>query len=59
MGFDAYQAEGFHDEMFTADGTARPEARLLVEHMESLEEGQLLRRRALLQLGITFNLYGD
>ena len=50
--------------MFTADGAARPEARLLVEHMESLEEGQLLRsqraaERLLLQLGITFNVYGD
>jgi uncharacterized circularly permuted ATP-grasp superfamily protein len=64
MQFSGYQTEGFHDEMFHSDGSARPEARLLLETVESLEEGQLLRsQRAaehlLLQLGITFNVYGD
>ena len=64
MKFDGYQTEGFHDELFTADGQPRPEARLLVETIQSLEEGQLLRcqraaDRLLLQLGITFNVYGD
>jgi uncharacterized circularly permuted ATP-grasp superfamily protein len=62
--FGSYQTEGFHDEMFDATGRARPEARLLLETVESLEEGQLLRcqrtaERLLLQLGITFNVYGD
>ena len=42
----------------------RPEARLLLETIESLEEGQLLQcqraaERLLLQMGITFNVYGD
>ncbi|MCC7154370.1 MAG: circularly permuted type 2 ATP-grasp protein [Bryobacterales bacterium] len=64
MWLDAYQTEGFHDEMFEASGTARPEARLLLETLASLEDGQLVRcqkvaERMLLQMGITFNVYGD
>jgi uncharacterized circularly permuted ATP-grasp superfamily protein len=64
MRFDTYQTENFHDEMFDATGAARPEARLLLETIQSLEEGQLERcqraaERLLLQLGITFNVYGD
>ncbi len=64
MRFDAYQTQGFHDEMFDANGKVRTEARLLLETIESLEEGQLLRcqlaaERLLLQMGITFNVYGD
>src|SRR5262245_11226038 len=50
--------------MFYASGHPRPEARLLLEPIQSLEEGQLLRsrraaERLLLQMGITFNVYGD
>ncbi len=64
MQFTKYHTEGFYDEMFDHDGTARPEAQLLLETIESLEEGQLQRcqhaaERLLLQLGITFNVYGD
>jgi uncharacterized circularly permuted ATP-grasp superfamily protein len=64
MKFEGYQTEGFHDEMFDSSGQPRPEARLLLETIHSLEEGQLLRcQRAaegfLLQMGITFNVYGD
>src|SRR5712691_7429251 len=64
MQFDTYQTDGFHDEMFDETGAARPEARLLLETIQSLEEGQLERcqraaERLLLQLGITFNVYGD
>jgi len=62
--FDSYQTQGFHDEMFDAQGNPRPEARLLLETIQSLEDGQLLRsqkaaERLLLQMGITFNVYGD
>jgi len=62
--FDAYQVEGFYDEMFDATGKPRPEARLLLESIESLDPAQLLRcqraaERLLLQLGITFNVYGQ
>ncbi len=64
MRFGGYQTDGFHDEMFDGSGTARPESRLLLETIESLEEGQLFRsqkaaERLLLQMGITFNVYGD
>lgn len=64
MHLSGYETEGFHDEMFHADGQARPEARLLLETLGSLERGQLQRfqgaaERLLVQLGITFNVYGD
>src|SRR5262245_28049780 len=50
--------------MFDASGKPRPEAKLLIETINSLEDGQLLRsqraaERLLLQMGITFNVYGD
>jgi len=64
MRFDTYQIEGFYDEMFDAKGKPRPEARLLLESIESLDQRQLFRcqraaERVLLQLGITFNVYGE
>jgi uncharacterized circularly permuted ATP-grasp superfamily protein len=64
MRFESYQTDGFHDEMFDESGKVRPEARLLLETIESLGEGQVLRcqrsaEQLLLQLGITFNVYGD
>src|ERR1700682_1775891 len=64
MRFDSYQTQGFRDEMFEDAGVVRPEARLLLDTIESLEEGQLLQcqraaERLLLQMGITFNVYGD
>src|SRR5437763_4840526 len=64
MRFDSYQTQGFQDEMFDASGVVRPEARLLLDTIESLEEGQMVQcqraaERLLLQMGITFNVYGD
>jgi len=64
MRLDAYDAGGFYDEMFDTEGQARPEARLLLDTIGSLEDGQLQRcqqaaERILVQLGITFNVYGD
>ena len=64
MLFNSYQTDGFYDEMFDEQGKPRPEARLLLETIESLDDGQLLRsqhaaERLLLQMGITFNVYGD
>jgi uncharacterized circularly permuted ATP-grasp superfamily protein len=64
MQLSSYQTQGFYDEMFDAEGNAREEARLLLEKIESLEEGELLRcqhaaEALLLQMGITFNVYGD
>jgi uncharacterized circularly permuted ATP-grasp superfamily protein len=64
MQFASYDPEGFYDEMFEAAGKPRPHVRLLLEIIESLSDGQLLRykhaaERLLLQMGITFNVYGD
>ena len=64
MLFNGYKSEGFFDEMFDPDGRVRPHARVVQEIVESLSDGQLLRykhaaERLLLQLGITFNVYGD
>ena len=64
MQFSQYDSGGFYDEMFESSGAARPEARLLLETLASLEPGQLQRcqaaaERLLVQLGITFNVYGD
>src|SRR5215472_15517121 len=60
----SYQTGGFYDEMFAADDQPRPQARLLLDTIDSLPEGQLLRckmaaERLLLQMGITFNVYAD
>ncbi len=63
MQFSSYDTQGFFDEMFEGTGSPRPYARLLLETVESLSDGQLLRykhsaERLLLQMGITFNVYG-
>ncbi len=62
--FESYQTEGFYDEMFLPDGTARPGAKLLEQKITSLSDGELRQRqqaaeRALLDMGITFNVYGE
>ena len=64
MRFRSYDTEGFYDEMFQADGRPRPEAHLLLDTVEALSDGHLLRykhaaERLLLRMGITFNVYGD
>ncbi len=64
MHFSSYDTQGFYDEMFEDGGRPRPHARLFLETVESLSDGHLLRykhaaERLLLQMGITFNVYGD
>ena len=64
MNFDSYQTGNFYDELFRPDETPREEFRLLVERINSLPAGELLRRqrvaeRDLMHMGITFNVYGD
>ena len=63
-GFDGYNTDGFYDEMFAPDGSARPAVQMLVERIEGFPEGELNRRQiaaehALLRMGITFNVYAD
>src|ERR1700729_29291 len=64
MQFSSYDTQGFFDEMFFENGNPRQHAELLLETVESLSDGHLLRykhaaERLLLQMGITFNVYGD
>lgn len=64
MTFTGYLAEGFFDEMIGEDGQPRASAKLLAREIESLPAGELEARqqtaeRALLQAGITFNVYSD
>jgi uncharacterized circularly permuted ATP-grasp superfamily protein len=64
MRFVNYDVNEFFDEMFGEDGQPRSSARTLVRNIECLPDGELLNRqkaaeRALLQMGITFNVYGE
>ena len=64
MRFARYDTGEFFDEMFGEPTRPRAAARALIHFIDSLPEGELLRRqrsaeRALLNLGITFNVYGD
>jgi len=63
MKFTGYDVGGFHDEMFASPGVPRDGARLLMDKIEALPEGGLVRRQheaeqALYDLGITFTVYG-
>ena len=64
MNFNGYDTGSFFDELIGEDGSPRDSARTLVRNIEALPEGELLNRqraaeRALLQMGITFNVYGQ
>lgn len=64
MDFKNYETEGFVDELFSADGNARPGAELLVDRINSMTPGELEHKqsdidRALMKMGITFTVYGD
>ena len=64
MRFKHYEIGEFFDEMFGESGEPRASARRLFNNIENLPEGELLNRqraaeRALLQMGITFNVYGE
>jgi uncharacterized circularly permuted ATP-grasp superfamily protein len=58
-----YDTVGFYDEMFHADGTPRPASGRLAQRLERLEPSELQKRQKaadveLLNMGITFNVYG-
>jgi uncharacterized circularly permuted ATP-grasp superfamily protein len=62
--FHEYDCGGFFDEMFCKNGQPRAAAKPLARNIESLPPGELLNRqlaadRALIQAGITFNVYGE
>jgi uncharacterized circularly permuted ATP-grasp superfamily protein len=63
MTFAHYDPEGFFDEMFASAGAPRAGAHALTQVIETLPAGEIERRqrsaeRALLAMGITFNVYG-
>jgi uncharacterized circularly permuted ATP-grasp superfamily protein len=63
MRFTTYEVGEFYDEMFAGQGEARASVRRLLDAVEAMPEGEMLSRqkaaeRALLQMGITFNVYG-
>ena len=64
MRFNGYDPESFYDELFSERGSPRPSAELLIERVDQLAEDdlksrQLAAERALLHMGITFNVYGE
>ena len=64
MNFAEYDLGGFFDEMFSQPGHPRPAAWHLAKNMEELPSEELVTRqqaadRALVQAGITFNVYGS
>jgi uncharacterized circularly permuted ATP-grasp superfamily protein len=64
MKFSGYEVGEYFDEIFGENGRPRASARHLVQNIERMDSGELLSRqlaaeRALLQMGITFNVYGE
>jgi uncharacterized circularly permuted ATP-grasp superfamily protein len=64
MRFKDYDNGGFYDEMFDAAGQPRPGTEAVVERfnvlpLEELNRRQLAAEKTLLQMGITFSVYGD
>ena len=64
LAFSQYQTQGFYDEMFDEAGRPRPECQPLYQRIRSISADDLIRRqraadRSMVQLGITFNVYGD
>src|SRR5262245_12558789 len=62
MTFSDYDPEAFFDEMFAGAGAPRAAAQALMQVIEALPAGEIERRqrsaeRALLAMGITFNVY--
>ena len=61
--FETYEKDDFYDELIDEYGEPRPEARILLDKIETMPEGDLaMRQKAaealLLRMGITFNVYG-
>jgi uncharacterized circularly permuted ATP-grasp superfamily protein len=63
MDFQAYDTEGFYDELLGPDRQPWPRGEVLVKRLAGLPTADLLRRQkaaelAMLNMGITFNVYG-
>ena len=60
----AYETDGFYDEMFESPGVSRSAYQPLVDRLTQVADDDVLRRqqaaeRSFLHAGITFNVYGD
>lgn len=61
---DYYDSGDFYDELFIAPGQPRPEAKFLIDRLQSLTQEELQHRQeaaqiALFRQGVTFNVYGS
>ena len=64
MNFTGYESDGYFNEMIGEDGKPHAAARPLARNLKTLPEGELELRQlaaehALVQAGITFNVYSD
>ena len=64
LNFDNYEPGDFYDEVFSRSAKPRPGCYPLVQKINELPDGELMRRQiaaenALLKLGITFSVYGQ
>src|SRR5688572_533506 len=62
--FAGYETTGFYDEMFDSAARPRVDCQPLFERMRGMSADDLIRRqraadRSMVQLGITFTVYGD
>jgi len=64
LDFNSYDTENFYDELIQPSGAPRSGAKILVERIESLQDGEILARQkaaeaAMYNMGITFTVYGS
>lgn len=64
LNFNSYDTGNFYDELIQPSGAPRPGARILVERIESLLDGEIMARQkaaeaAMYNMGITFTVYGS
>lgn len=64
LDFKKYDTQSFYDELIDSSGVPRSGARILVERIESLPDGDILARQkaaesAMYNMGITFTVYGS
>lgn len=64
MALKTYETDGFFDEFFWHDLRPRDHARLVIDEinnipLETLQRKQRAAEKVLMQMGITFNVYGD
>jgi uncharacterized circularly permuted ATP-grasp superfamily protein len=64
LDFNNYDTENFYDELIDSSGAPRQGARILIERIEALPDGDILSRQkaaeiAMYNMGITFTVYGS